>query len=180
MKKLIIGSLIGSIILFIVQFTFWAGSNLHQKSNQYTNKQDTVLQFLQKNLHNGTYLLPNAPPNSTNEEKMLLGENMKGKPWAIVTFHEKYSINMLANIGRSLLVDFCVLFFIMLVLINLKSNKFFLIFFVSILVGLIGFLDGIYTFHIWYPGYDIMMYFYKTLCEWAFIGIWLGFYIRKK
>lgn len=53
MKKLIIGAVVGSILLFFLQFLSWGLLNIHKNEMSYTEKQDTILQFLGQNLKEG-------------------------------------------------------------------------------------------------------------------------------
>ena len=46
MKKTIIASTVGGILLFMWQFLSWTAINLHSPSQQYSPKQDTILALL--------------------------------------------------------------------------------------------------------------------------------------
>jgi hypothetical protein len=48
MKKVIIGSLVGGLIIFMWQTMSHVAFNLHEPVQQYTAKQDTILHFLNK------------------------------------------------------------------------------------------------------------------------------------
>ena len=61
MKKTIIGTLVGGIILFMWQFLSWTALDLHRSAQNYSPKQDTILSYLSANLEKeGGYFLPTA------------------------------------------------------------------------------------------------------------------------
>ena len=61
MKKILIGSLVGAIILFIWSFLAWAVLPVHLHTFQYTPAQDSILQILaNNNMESGAYAMPMA------------------------------------------------------------------------------------------------------------------------
>uniref|UniRef100_UPI003F6A21F7 hypothetical protein n=1 Tax=Sediminibacterium sp. TaxID=1917865 RepID=UPI003F6A21F7 len=61
MKKNIIASIVGGVLLFMWQFLSWTAINLHSPSQQYSAKQDTILAILKTHLDKeGGYYLPSA------------------------------------------------------------------------------------------------------------------------
>jgi len=67
MKKLVLQSLIIALMVFFWQFISNAGANFHKASMQYTDKQDTVLAFMQSvGLKEGEYLIPQVDPSKPN------------------------------------------------------------------------------------------------------------------
>jgi hypothetical protein len=70
MKKLLIGSLIGGIIIFIYQTLSWTVLNLHAANQQYTPKQDTIMAFMnQQFTEDGSYEIPFYPPGTSNDRQ---------------------------------------------------------------------------------------------------------------
>ncbi|HSN49926.1 MAG TPA: hypothetical protein VLR52_01760, partial [Bacteroidales bacterium] len=80
MKKIIIGTLVGTIIYFAFQTVMWMGG-FHRNFYTYAAKQDTVLKMLSANLpEEGMYMMPMADPNSPDfkaqqeqREKVMIG-----------------------------------------------------------------------------------------------------------
>ena len=61
MKKILIGGLVGGILLFAWQTISWTVANLHEKGQQYTTKQDSIMSYLNNSgLAEGSYMLPRA------------------------------------------------------------------------------------------------------------------------
>ena len=80
MKKLIIGSIVGGIIIFLWQFISWAALNLHHASQEYTPKQDSILSYLNTQFsEDGAYLLPNYLPGTSREEMEKQMEKQRRK-----------------------------------------------------------------------------------------------------
>lgn len=101
MKKIIIGSLIGSILLFGWQSLSWTTLHVHDDAYQYTSSQETLLTTIKNNLPNeGQYILPSIPPNSSSDAMDSLGRKMNGNPWAIISYHKSYEYDMVMPIIR--------------------------------------------------------------------------------
>ena len=70
MKKTIVAAIVGGIIIFIWQFLSFALINFHKPAQNYTDKQDAIMNFLNsQQLPEGGYFLPNIPDNSTISPK---------------------------------------------------------------------------------------------------------------
>ena len=89
MKKTLIASIVGGIILFIWQFLSWAALNLHQASNAYTPNHAAIMAALETNLpEEGGYFIPGVPENASREEQEKLMKESNGKPWASIQYHK--------------------------------------------------------------------------------------------
>ena len=70
MKKTIVAALVGGIIIFIWQFLSFALINFHKPAQNYTDKQDAIMTFLNsQQLPEGGYILPNIPDNTTAAQR---------------------------------------------------------------------------------------------------------------
>ena len=77
MKKTLIGSLVGAVILFLWQFVSWTAAELHRPAQAYTPKQDSILQYLSTQFtEDGTYFLPTYPDGASMEEQQKTGRRM--------------------------------------------------------------------------------------------------------
>jgi hypothetical protein len=59
-------------------------------------------------------------------------------------------------------------------------NTFGKTFLAAIFTGLIIFLHGAYTVHIWYETFDLAAHFTDYFVSWALTGIWLGWWLNRK
>ncbi len=181
MKKTIIPSLVGAVIFFLWQFLSWGPLQLHRTAQDYTPKQDSIIKYLNSQFNaDGSYLLPSFPKNTSSEEMEKDMKNSVGKPWAIIHYHKAYNANMGMNMARGFLVNIVVLWLMCWLISKMNMATFGTIFAASLFVGLIGFLNITYTFHIWYLTSDLNAHFIDTIVSWGLVGIWLGFYLKKK
>ena len=109
MKKAIIGSIVGALIIFIWQFLSFALINFHKPAQQYTEKQDAIMSFLEsQQLKDGGYFMPNVPSTASYDEGEVVMKKYDGKPWARIEYHNvaENSMNaMIINMVRVLLVN---------------------------------------------------------------------------
>ena len=94
MKKIIIGSLVGTIIFFALQSALWMGG-FHNDFSSYTPNQAPIMNALGQNLsEDGVFMMPMADPKSATvkqDEEKLMKEGA-GKPWAMVFYHKSASL----------------------------------------------------------------------------------------
>jgi hypothetical protein len=178
MKKYLIGALVGSLILFIWQFLSWTILNLHLPMQTYTPKQTEVLNFLNENLEEGFYYLPTTPPGSKMEDTQKLEEQMAGKPWAQIYYHDALKTNMGANMARGVFVNFLAVMILIWMLLKMGNVNFQTIFLSSLGVGLIGYLTGVYTNSIWFET-KTMADLIDTFVSFGFLGVWLAWWLRR-
>ena len=183
MKKIIIGSLVGAIIIFLWQFLSFGASNLHGPAQQYTDKQDAIMSFLSnQGLKEGGYYMPRVPDNAGRSEMETAMKNSDGKPLARIEFHEKAETNMNAmmiNMVRGFLVNFVIVFLFCWLIGKIAKPGFGTILAGALAVGMIGFLNQPYTGFIWYKSFDIWASFLDAIVMWGLAGIWLGWWLRR-
>ena len=181
MKKKLIGALVGGLLIFIWQMFSHMVLNLHGDEEMYTAKQDSVLSALRSQItEEGQYFLPNLPPGSSMDEMKKLGENTMGKPWAMVSYHNSYDMNIGTAMVRTALVDIAMVLLLCWILFEFGTASFFTIFFSSVFTGLIVFLNAFYTNHIWFQTFGITANLVDLLVSWGICGIWLAWWLRKK
>lgn len=183
MKKMIIGAVVGGIILFAWQFLTWGALNLHEKQQQYTPKQDSILAYLGTQFsEDGAYFMPTFKPGTSNSEMEAQMKAMEGKPWAQVVYHKKMDgmDKMFMNMGRSLVVDIVVIWLLCWLLTKITVPSFGTVFMGTLGTGLIVFLNAPYVMHIWYGSFDLMAHFTDTLVAWGVTGLWLGWWLTRK
>jgi hypothetical protein len=180
MKKLLIGAIVGGIIIFLWQFLSFAALNLHKVAQQYTPKQDTILNVLRANLQEGRYYMPGVPDNASSDERSKLMEQMVGRDWAMVEYHAKYENDMVMNLIRSVLVNILTVFLLGWVLTRGGPLSFGTIVMASVFVGLMAFFNIAYANFIWYKSPGIWADFTDAIVPWALTGAWLGWFLNRK
>lgn len=181
MKKTIIGALVGGIIIFMVQFLAWTVIKLHDKSQEYTPKQDSILAYLNtQNLKTGQYLLPTAPPGSSRDEQMKYYQGKEGKSWATVDYHKTYHDTMTMSMIRVSVVNFVIVALLCWILLKIPAPSFGTIFLASLFTAAIVYLNSNYTYHIWYQSPGQKGYIIEYALQWGITGIWLGWWLRRK
>ena len=180
MKKLLIGSLVGALLVFVWQFLSWGLLNLHGAMQTYTPKEDSVMQYLSSQFsEDGFYLMPGYAPGSTHEEMEKKMTANTGKPWAQLYYHKELKNDMVSNMVRGFLVNLVMIALLCWILGKMNAPGFGAILLTSLFVGFIGFLNIAYTYHIWYHTADIMAHFTDVLVSWGAVGIWLGWWMRR-
>jgi hypothetical protein len=181
MKKLLIGALVGGILLFLWQTLSWTVLDLHAKEYQKADNQDEVMAFLSsKFTQDGQYFLPTIGHDVSSEEMEKFMENLKGKPWAVLSYHQSYDVNMMQNIIRGILVAIVMAGFVCWVLMKNTNSTFGTTFISTVLIGLVGFLFIPYSMRIWFQTPGIMTNLIDTLVAWGLCGIWLGWWLNRR
>jgi hypothetical protein len=181
MKKILLGSIVGGLLLFIWQTLSWMVLDLHAKAHTYTDKEAAIMNVLNTELTaGGHYMLPGPIPGGTMEDHQKIMDSTKGKPWAMISYHKTYEVDMVMNIVRGFIVNILLMALFCWILTKITAPKFGTVFLASIFTGLIVFLNGIYTGHIWYPTYDLMAHLTDAIVGWGLAGLWLGWWYSKK
>ncbi len=181
MRNIVVGALVGGVILFICQSLSWMVLNLHENANQYTPKQTEIMNFLnQQFTEDGEYFLPKYPPTATMEEASAAMDAAAGKPWMMISYHKSMDTNMGLNMVRGLIVNMVAVALLCWILVRMNLPTFNTILVASIFTGLIVFLNEPYTEHIWYESFDIWAHFADAVFGWGLVGLWLGYWLRKK
>ncbi len=181
MKKIIIGGIVGGILIFIWQSLSWMALDLHRPSQQYTAKQDTIMAALNAHLtETGGYLLPTIPKGASMEEWEKSDAKAKGKPWAQISYHKSFEMNMGKSMAMNIAGDILAAMLLCWIVTMFKAPAFGNVFATSLAVGVLAFLFEPFTTHAWYPIIDIAIYFVDALAAWGLAGIWFGWYLPKK
>ena len=101
MKKWLIGSLVGGIIVFAWQFLSWTMLGIHNDAARYHPAQDSIVNYLSSVIkEDGAYMLPTAKPEMSRSEHEEMVKQMEGKPWASVIYHNNFKYNMARQMTR--------------------------------------------------------------------------------
>jgi hypothetical protein len=181
MKKLLIGSIVGGLILFVWQFLSWGLLNLHSNMQMYTPKQDSVLQYLDSQFsEDGFYFMPGYKPGTSHEDMEKQMKAADGKPWAQVYFHKAMHEDMTTNMIKSLIGNIILVALLCWILMKFNSPGFLTILVGSLFTGIIGFINFPHTYHIWFQTSDMMAHATDTVVSFGALGIWLGWWLRRK
>ena len=182
MKKWLIGSFVGAVLIFVWQFLSWTVFQLHEAEARYTPAQDSILRYLNSQFsETGTYMLPTVPPGSSQEAAEELGKTMDGKPWVTLTYRSSYNHNMIRPMIRGFLVGLVLVFCLIYILTRGGTPRSLRVFAASIAMGLITFLWGPYNEHVWFqtPVADLYGPLIDSLVAWGLTGIWLGWWLNR-
>jgi hypothetical protein len=182
MKKWLVGSIVGAILLFAWQFVSWMAAGLHDKEFKYVSSQDQLMSSLTTSLkEDGQYMLPQASPDASNEEKMKVMEQMAGKPYAIITYKSSYSADMITPMVRGFFVDLVIVLLLIFVLGRMTTMTFGSTWMGSLAVGFVAWLWYPYTENIWFQTpIEVLT---GALMDWfiafSILGLWLGFWLPR-
>ncbi len=181
MKKLLVGALVGGLLVFIWQTVSWTVLGLHEKEYQHTPKQDSIISYLSSQFSaDGQYLIPREAPGSSMEDMQKVADKMKGKPWAIVSYHQSYNTDMMMNILRGLITSILSVFLVCWILAKNSSPTFGSTFLATVFIGIVGYLFIPYSAHIWYATPDATTNLVDVLLSWGLCGLWLGWWLPRK
>lgn len=131
----------------------------------------------------GQYMLPRFSPQATPEEQQKQTEALEGKPWAIITYHGAYELNMVKPVIRGFIISFiCVLLVCLVIRRFDTAYKNFLSIFTSVLTfGVICFLFVWYNQHNWFQtSWEVLWgELIDNLAGWGLCGVWLGWWYKR-
>ena len=179
MSRLLIGSVVGGLIVFLWQFMSWSMLNVHKAEFNYTENQEAIMTALSENLSaDGSYMIPMPSPDASKEEATAMQEEAVGKPWAVVQYHQAWATNMGANMARGFVVDVVAVFLLCWVLMHFRELDMKTAVLSSMAVGVIGYLTISYTTGIWFELRTIG-YLIDNIVQWALCGAWLGWWLKR-
>jgi len=181
MNKIFPGAIVGGILIFIWQFLSWTILDLHRPAQQYTEKQESIIGYLNTQFDSsGGYMVPTVPEGTSMNEQSELMKNSIDKPWAQIFYHKSLSPNMGVNMAKNLVTNILMVLFFCWIISGYTANSFGKTFLAAIFTGLIIFLHSSYTMHIWYETFDLGAYLADYLVSWGLTGIWLGWWLNRR
>ena len=178
MKKILVGSLVGGLIIFLWQFLSFAAIDFHYSAHQYTDKQDAIMNGLSQQPE-GENTLPSLPKTATKQEREQYMKDTEGKPWATVQYHHAMEYTMGMNMVRGYVTDVLAVTLLCWMLLRMRPLSFGRVLLASLFTGLIVFMNGIYTGHIWYQFFDTSAHLLDALVSWGATGLWLGWWLPR-
>lgn len=182
MKRWLIGSLVGAIILFAWQALSWMLLPLHDGFAKYTPAQEEIMTTLSNSLtEDGQYMLKRAPDGSSMDEMEAVGKSMDGKPWALVMYKKSYEFGMARPMIRGFLIDFFLVFTLIYMLTRAGNPTNIRYIAGSVAAGLFAWMAGSYMAHNWFQiPFDIALAdFVDQIVGFGLCGIWLGWFMNR-
>lgn len=184
MKRVLIGTLVGAIIVFVFQAMSWMVLPIHKNSMKYTPAQDSVLKALTTHLHeDGLYGIPTARPDASQADMEKDMNARIGKPWAMINYHQSFDMGMGLQMGLGFLINlFSVLIVAMLMnnmlttMLSFGKRLGFVMFF-SIFTILQAQLTGMNWWHT--PFHWAIGEILDLLIAWFLCGLWLAWYMGR-
>ena len=171
MKRKLLFSLIGAIVIFAWQFLSYAMPNFHKSASRYTPAQDSILNMIEKQgIKEGMYFLGQPDPSLSQAEQQASMEKMDGKPWAVINYHETNTMSMAMNMIRGFLICYVISFLLFWLFLQQKNPTITNRVFLALAVGMIGFFFVPYTSFIWYKAPDIFAHFADAIVPWVILG----------
>jgi len=182
MKKWIIGSLVGAIIVFVWQAASWMFLGIHNGHMKYTPAQQQIISTLSSSLtEDGMYFMPASKPGASREEMENDMKEMAGKPWAMVTYGKSFNDDMIMPMITGFIVDIILVVLLISILTRGGLPGFTGIFTGAIAVGVFSFLWSHYMLRNWYnvPWSAIQGFLIDAIVAWGLCGLWLGWWLRR-
>ena len=180
MKKTIIATIVGGLILFIWQFLSWAMLNNHYSQNSYTAYQDKILKVLDEiNLAEGEYVLPTVKHDASEDERVAYMEKAEGQPWAILKYRKKLEYTMGMNMFRGVVMNMFIVLGLCFFINTMRKRDFKSIFLVCLGFGLLSYLIHPYLYSIWFQTNTIPDLI-DAVVQFSLLGGWLGFMLKDK
>lgn len=175
------GAVVGGFLVFFWQTLSWTVLNLHVKEYQKAPGEEAILNLLNSQMSaSGQYILPHIDEQAGFEEGRKAQEQMTGKPWAVISYHQSYQMEMLPNILRGLLTSILSVFMVCWILLQNPNRRFGNTLISTLFIGLTGYLFIPYTLHIWYATPDARTNLTDTLLSWGLCGGWLGWWLPER
>jgi len=182
MKKWLVGSLVGAILLFAWQFISWAAAGLHDNELKYHPQQDQVMNALSAVIkEDGQYMIPRTPPGASMEEHDKHMKEQVGKPFAIIMYRGSLADNMVPSMIRGFLIDLVIALLLIYILNRRSDLSMGSVYMATIAIGFIAWLWYPYTQHNWFqtPVTVITGALMDWIVAYSILGLWLGFWLRR-
>lgn len=192
MKKLIIGSLVGTIIIFVWSAMSWMVLPIHTQSFWYTPNQDSIMKNLSANLtETGAYMIPTVDNRTCGMFDAKYQEDVEkhmkeciGKPSAIVIYTSKNEAMNGSMFAFGFLFDFIAVLCAVIILAAAgdKLHSFYQRWWMVMLIGVAIAMQGKLLDWNWmsFPWHFIRGSVIDIVVQWGLCGAWLAWYLGRK
>ena len=183
MKRILIGTLVGTVIFFAYQSIMWTGG-FHSDFSTYTQNQEPVLNALSNHLDaEGLYIIPSADPLSPGykDEQMQMHTENVGKPWAMIFYHPAMKNVSSTYILTGIFYTFIACLLACMVIYHGSFTTFGSRFFVAMAFALFTLSQGVLDEMNWwsFPWSFIKPQVIDLTVGWAFCSVWIAIYVKK-
>ena len=192
MKKILIASLVGGIILFVWHSVSWMLMPTHLDSFQYSPAQDSILNTLKNSgIKTGAYFMPSIDHSNVkafdSEYQKKCAELMKtsvGKPAASIFYVDAMPDMSAAAVLYGFLYDFiAVLCACLLLSLAFQSDASFLMrWWMVMLFAVFYIMEAPMSGHNWLmePWHYTKGFIYDAFIGWGLTGLWIASYLKRK
>ncbi len=180
--KTMIGALVGAILVFGWQAISHMALHHHDDAYRQVAGQDEAIKAMSAYFkEEGQYVVPRATPGASQQEMERYDAGMRGKPWAMVTFHPVYKNDMGSAIFLSFLTAF-VSVWLLLFVMGKNPGNFSTIFLKNIAWGLFAFLFVCFNNNIWLqtPFSVLKGELIDLIVAWSLCGLWLAWWLNNE
>lgn len=179
MKKHILFSIIGGIILFVWQFFSNAMPDFHKSAHAYTPLQDSIMNhFEQIGLKEGMYML--GMPNPDKPEEVAASWNEESSTWAILNYRIDESNDMTLPMSRGVIICIIIAGLLFWIFKQKEETSMFYKVLIALIVGFISFLYIPYSSFIWYKEPDIYAHILDGTIPWIVLGLVGHLFLKPK
>src|ERR1039457_4066407 len=184
MKKIFIGSPVGTVIYFGFEAIMWMGG-FHKDFYTYAAKQDTVMKALSANLpEEGLYMMPMSDPKSPDfkAQQEKLEKKMVGNPWAMVFFHPKMNDFSAFYLLKGIMHALIAALIVALVLYYSKFPGFWQRFLVSMAFAVFTLVMAVFSEMNWwsFPWSFVKQSVFDIVIGWGLCSVWLAWFVTGK
>lgn len=183
MKRIIIGTLVATVIYFAYQSAMWVGG-FHNDISVYTPQQDSILADIVKhNLKEDLYMLPyydyTAKDAMKNHEAAMKAH--VGKPWAMVFYHPEMEGESAGTILKGAMHTLIACLLAALIVFAGGFNSFGKRFLVAMAFGLFALVLGPMQELNWWsmPWGFVKAQVIDLTLGWGITSLWLAFFVKK-
>jgi hypothetical protein len=192
MKKLLLASLVGAIILFMWNAVSWMALPTHFNSFKYTPAQDSLLGNMKAaGLETGVYRLPmvdnrnvSSSDASYKKAQAELQAECAGKDVAMVFYTQSVSMDMTSSFVMGYMYLFISVFCVCLILAaaSSKIKTFGSRLWMVMLFALLFALQGPMSDFNWmqFPWHYTMPMLVDIFAGWGLCGLWLSWYLGRE
>lgn len=183
MKKVIIGTLVSTIIFFVYQAAMWMGG-MHNNLWIYNQSQDTVLaKMSDHNFKEGLYFIPSADPASKTFGKDMeqIMKSRVGKPWAMVFYHTSMNDMEASNMILDFVYILIGVLVVVLVIYHGRFSSFSARFLAGMAFGIFAIFQAVLDDMNWwsYPWSFVQPQVVDLTIGWAICCLFLAYYLKR-
>jgi len=182
MGRIIIGTLVGTVLLFMLQGLMWEGG-IHKDMWQYSTKQDSMFEQIKSyGLPEGLYVFPAVDPamGHTKEKEMYM--KGVGKPWAMLFYHPSMHGEDMHILVMGILHALIACLLACMVIYYGRFSSFGSRFLTGLSFGLFTIVQGVMPNLNWwgFPWSFIRPQVVDLTLIWGICCIWFAIYVKRK